>query len=124
MKKHGTDGKRRVWRKLHFAVDTDTHEIIVVELILSGVTDVEVLPNLLKQTHRSIKEISGDCIYDTRECHRVKSEHLKQLLGVSLTLRNYNAQVRETHAIIKALNKLTGISMPKLNMSFKIKQLI
>jgi hypothetical protein len=57
VKKHGTDGKRRVWRKLHLAVDTDTHEIIVVELILSGVTDVELLPNLLKQTHRSIKEI-------------------------------------------------------------------
>ncbi|CCO50352.1 transposase (fragment) [Vibrio nigripulchritudo SOn1] len=26
VKKHGTDGKRRVWRKLHLAVDTNTHE--------------------------------------------------------------------------------------------------
>lgn len=32
VKKHGTDGKRRVWRKLHLAVDTDTHEIVAVEL--------------------------------------------------------------------------------------------
>jgi hypothetical protein len=39
VKKHGTDGKRRVWRKLHLAVDTDTHEIIAAELTLSGVTD-------------------------------------------------------------------------------------
>lgn len=70
MKKHGTDGKRRVWRKLHLAVDTDTHEIFAAELTLSGVTDAEVLPNLLKQTRRSIKEISGDGAYDTRECHR------------------------------------------------------
>ncbi len=54
MRKHGTDGKRRVWRKLHLAVDTDTHEIIAAELALSGVTDVEVLPNLLKQTRRTI----------------------------------------------------------------------
>ncbi|MCV5990064.1 transposase, partial [Escherichia coli] len=68
VKKHGTDGKRRVWRKLHLAVDTDTHEIIAAELTLSGVTDAEVLPNLLKQTRRSIKEISGDGAYDTREC--------------------------------------------------------
>ncbi|MFA0178754.1 transposase, partial [Vibrio lentus] len=52
--------KRRVWRKLHIAVDTNTHEIIAAELSLSTVTDGEVLPNLLKQTRRSILEVSGD----------------------------------------------------------------
>ncbi len=31
VKKHDTDGKRRVWRKLHIAVDTSTHEIIAAE---------------------------------------------------------------------------------------------
>lgn len=67
VKKHGTDGKRRAWRKLHLAVDTDTHEIIATELTLPGVTDDEVL---LKQTRRAIKEISGNFAYDTRECHR------------------------------------------------------
>ncbi|GEA60589.1 hypothetical protein [Vibrio comitans] len=40
-----TDGKRQVWRELHLAVDTDTHEIIAVEPTLSGVTDAEVQPN-------------------------------------------------------------------------------
>ncbi len=29
-----TDGKRRVWRKLHLAVDSYTHEIIAAELTL------------------------------------------------------------------------------------------
>jgi len=38
---------------------------------------------------------------------------VKQRLGSSLTLRNYNAQVGETYAMIKALNKLTGIGMPE-----------
>ncbi|TNY60129.1 transposase, partial [Vibrio parahaemolyticus] len=65
----GTDGKRRVWRKLHLAVDTSTHEIVAAELSLSNVTDAEVLPNLLKQTRRRIIEISGDGAYDTRNCH-------------------------------------------------------
>ena len=46
--KHGTDGKRRVWRELHLAVDTSIHEIIDAELSLSTVTDSEVLPNLFK----------------------------------------------------------------------------
>ena len=69
VKKHGTDGKRRVWRKLHIAVDTSTHEIAASELSLSNVTDAEVLPNLLNQTRRKIIEISGDSAYDTRNCH-------------------------------------------------------
>ncbi|MDN3617163.1 IS5-like element ISVba2 family transposase [Vibrio gallaecicus] len=168
VKKHGTDGKRRVWRKLHIAVDTNTHEIIAAELSLSTVTDGEVLPNILKQTRRSIHEVSGDGAYDTRACHdaikikravalippregaafwerghprnlavgchklygsnkywkerygyhkRSLSEtamyRVKQLLGGRLSLRHYNAQVGETYAMIKALNKLTGLGMPE-----------
>ncbi|MGL1451800.1 transposase, partial [Vibrio parahaemolyticus] len=69
VKKHGTDGKRRVWRKLHIAVDTSTHEIVAAELSLSNVTDDEVLHNLLKQTSRKIIEISGDGANDTRNFH-------------------------------------------------------
>jgi len=38
---------------------------------------------------------------------------VKQLLGGKLSLRNYNAQVGETYAMIKALNKLTGLGMPE-----------
>ncbi len=49
VKKHGTDGKRRVWRKLHLAVDTSTHEIVAAELSLSNVTDAEVLPTYLSR---------------------------------------------------------------------------
>ncbi|MDF4341090.1 IS5 family transposase [Vibrio parahaemolyticus] len=168
VKKHGTDGKRRVWRKLHLAVDTNTHEIIAAELSLSNVTDAEVLPNLLKQTRRKIVEISGDGAYDTKACYeaiRIKravalipprdgaafwerghprnlgvacqklygsNKHwkqrygyhkrslsetamyrVKQLLGGKLSMRDYNAQVGETYAMIKALNKLTGLGMPK-----------
>ncbi len=168
VKKHGIDGKRRVWRKLHLAVDTSTHEIVAAELSLLNVTDAEVLPNLLKQTRRRIIEISGDGAYDTRDCHdairfkravplippregaafwenghprnlavgcqrlygsnnkwkkrygyhkRSLSEtvmyRVKQLLGGRLSLRNYNAQVGETYAMNKALNKLTGLGMPE-----------
>ncbi len=38
---------------------------------------------------------------------------VKQLLGGKLSLRNYNAQVGETYAMIKALNKLAGLGMPE-----------
>ena len=60
VKIHGTDGKRRMWRKLHLAVNADTNDIIAVELSLSHVTDTdtdtdtdtEVFPHLLKQTRK------------------------------------------------------------------------
>lgn len=52
--KHGTDGKRRVWRKLHITVDDSTLEVVKAELSLSNVTDAGVFPNLLKQTRRRI----------------------------------------------------------------------
>lgn len=39
---------------------------------------------------------------------------VKQIMGASLTLRNYNAQVGETYAMLKVLNKLTGIGMPQI----------
>ena len=35
------------------------------------------------------------------------------LLSGKLSLGNDNAQVGETYAMIKALNKLTGLGMPK-----------
>ncbi len=40
----------------HLAIDTSTHEIVAAELSLSGVTDGEVLPNLLQQTRRTSKQ--------------------------------------------------------------------
>ncbi|ATF09894.1 Mobile element protein [Candidatus Enterovibrio altilux] len=54
--KHDTDGKLRVWRKLHLAEDIHTYQI-----------DGEVLPNLLKQTHQRINEISGGDACDARQ---------------------------------------------------------
>lgn len=38
---------------------------------------------------------------------------VKQLLGARLSLRNYNAQVDGPYTMIKALEKVTGLGMPK-----------
>ncbi|MET2898756.1 IS5 family transposase [Vibrio rotiferianus] len=166
-KKHGAE-KRRLWRKLHLAVDADTHQVVSAELSLSTVTDGEVLPELLKKTHRKIKSISGDGAYDTRLCYQAierkkakplipprtgaaywenrhprnqavacqrihgSNEHwkktsgyhsrsisetamsrYKRLLGSSLSLRDYDAQVGEAYAAVRALNKLTSLGMPQ-----------
>ncbi len=167
-KKHGQE-RRRIWRKLHLAVDSKTHEIICADLSLNNVTDSEAFPGLIRQTHRKIRAASADGAYDTRLCHdelrRKKISALipprkgagywpgeyadrnravanqrmtgsnarwkwttdynrrsiaetamyrvKQLFGGSLTLRDYDGQVEEAMALVRALNKMTKAGMPE-----------
>lgn len=70
VRKHGTE-KRRVWRKVHLAVDADTHQIVSAEVSMDGVHDSEVLPTLINPLRRKIAKVSADGAYDTRECHRL-----------------------------------------------------
>ncbi|WP_094284668.1 IS5 family transposase [Klebsiella variicola] len=168
VKKHGQE-RRRIWRKLHLAVDSKTHEIICADLSLNNVTDSEAFPGLIRQTHRKIRAASADGAYDTRLCHdelrRKKISALipprkgagywpgeyadrnravanqrmtgsnarwkwttdynrrsiaetamyrvKQLFGGSLTLRDYDGQVAEAMALVRALNKMTKAGMPE-----------
>ena len=168
VKKHGNE-KRRTWRKLHLAVDVDTHEVISAEVSLVNVGDSEVLPTLLNPLRRKIHAVSGDGAYDTKECHKVlqrkgitplipprksagywdtghprneavkalKNDALAQwkvdsgyhdrsisettmsrykgLASGQLSLRNYNAQVGEALANVKAMNKVIGLGMPVRN---------
>lgn len=68
VKKHCKE-HRRVWRKLHNAVDGKTHEVICTDLSLNNVTDVEAFTTLFRQTHRKIRVAAAVGAYDTRLCH-------------------------------------------------------
>ncbi|MCV6022400.1 IS5/IS1182 family transposase, partial [Escherichia coli] len=56
------------------------------------------------------RNLAGGCQkrygYHKRSLSETAMYRVKQLLGGRLSLRNYNAQVGETYAMIKALNKL------------------
>ncbi len=67
VKKHGKE-RRRIWRKLHLAVDSNTHEVVCADLSLNNVTDSEAFPGLIRQTHRKIRAAAADGAYDTRLC--------------------------------------------------------
>ncbi|MDC3482031.1 IS5 family transposase [Escherichia coli] len=168
VRKHGKE-RRRIWRKLHLAVDSNTHEVVCADLSLNNVTDSEAFPGLIRQTHRKIRAAAADGAYDTRLCHdelrrkkisalipprkgagywpgeyadrnrAVANQRLsgsnarwkwtteynrrsiaetamyrmKQLLGDSLTLRDYDGQVAEAMAMVRALNRMTKAGMPK-----------
>ncbi|MFA0164641.1 IS5 family transposase, partial [Vibrio splendidus] len=66
--KHGAE-KRRTWRKLHLAVDVETHEAISAEVSLVSVGDSEVLPTLLNPLRRKVDTVSADGAYDTKSCY-------------------------------------------------------
>ncbi|MEZ9128122.1 IS5 family transposase [Vibrio splendidus] len=68
VKKHGAE-KRRTWRKLHLAVDVETHEAISAEISLVSVGDSEVMPTLLNPLRRKVDTVSADGAYDTKSCY-------------------------------------------------------
>ena len=54
VRKHGQD-KRRIWRKVHLAVDADTHEIVSAQGSLDSVHDSKILPTFPNPLRRKIK---------------------------------------------------------------------
>src|ERR1700676_229348 len=61
--KHGKRSRRR-WRKLHLAIDANSHEIVAVELTPDEVGDVTAVPDLLDQIDGSVASVTGDGAYD------------------------------------------------------------
>ena len=68
-RKHG-GAKRRVWRKVHLAVDEATLEVRAVEVTGGGVGDAPMLPGLLSPipADQPIASITADGAYDGRAC--------------------------------------------------------
>ena len=64
VRQHGA-GKRRTWRKVHLAVDPNTHEIVAALTTENSVHDVAAVKPLLKQIKEPVKSFRADGIYDT-----------------------------------------------------------
>ena len=68
-RKHG-GAKRRVWRKVHLAIDDATLEVRAVEVTGSGPGDAPMLPSLLSQipADEPISSVTADGAYDPHAC--------------------------------------------------------
>ncbi|WP_228307209.1 transposase, partial [Klebsiella pneumoniae] len=51
--------------------------------------------------------------YNRRSIAETAMYRVKQLFGGSLTLRDYDGQVAEAMALVRALNKMTKVGMPE-----------
>ena len=70
VRKHGYS-KRRTWRKLHLAIDAESHEIQAVSLTGAGVDDAEEVDHLLQPIDRPVASAAADGAYDKRKVYRV-----------------------------------------------------
>jgi hypothetical protein len=59
-------GKKRMYVKLHFAVNKETHEVVSMEVSADDVHDVKARPGLVEASGRRLRvaEVLGDGTYD------------------------------------------------------------
>jgi len=64
-------GKKKRYVKLHFAVNTETHEVIAMEISTDDVHDVKALPGLVEGAERNVRvaRLYGDGAYDSGEVY-------------------------------------------------------
>ncbi len=70
VRKHGAE-KRRVWRKLHLAVDPATHDIVAAQVSLENVHDAQMLSTLLNPLRRKLGRVYADGAYDSKASHQL-----------------------------------------------------
>jgi len=64
-------GKKKRYVKLHFAVNTVTHEVVAMEISTDDVHDVRALPGLVEGAERNVRvaRVYGDGAYDSGEVY-------------------------------------------------------
>jgi len=57
--------------KLHFAVNTVTHEVVAMEVSTDDMHDVRALPGLVEESERNVRvaKVIGDGAYDSGEVY-------------------------------------------------------
>ena len=73
VRQHGVD-KRRGWRKIHLAVDPDSHAILAQLLTEPGTHDASAASELLNQIDAPLETFYGDGAYDRRPVYELLAE--------------------------------------------------
>ncbi len=79
VRKHGYS-KRRTWRKLHLAIDAETHEIQAVMVTEAKVDDAEMVEPLLEPIDREVAGAAADGADDQRRVYRVLEPRTGRIL--------------------------------------------
>ena len=69
VRQHGWS-RRRLWRKLHLAVDEATGQVLAHQLTPGNVNDGPILPELLDRIEGPLGQVSADKAYDSFRSHK------------------------------------------------------
>lgn len=69
VEQHGKERKKK-WKKIHVAIDPDTHEVILTDVTGRSKHDSQMLPGFLERIGGRIGRVYGDGAYDTRKCYQ------------------------------------------------------
>jgi IS5 family transposase len=66
-------GKKKRYVKLHFAVNTETHEVVAMEVSTDDAHDVKALPGLVDEAEGNVRvaKVYGDGAYDSGDVYRL-----------------------------------------------------
>lgn len=67
--RHG-ESRHQLWRKLHIAMDAESHEILAATMTESVRLDGNYLPELIDKIKGQIAQITGDGAYDKKNCYQ------------------------------------------------------
>lgn len=93
---HGK-AKRRVWRKLHLALDADTGEFLACVTTEGSAADSPQLPALLEQIEGKMDQASLDGAYDSWKVYELLEER-----GATVTIPPRAGSVIRQHGNVKA----------------------
>lgn len=107
---HGK-GKQRTWRKLHVAINPDSHQTVSMELTKADVADCTAMPKLVKGL-KKIKNMFGDGGYTSKDCFdAIANIGAKPVIairsGLSLA-KNPSKGLKERNRIIREFWKAGG----------------
>ncbi len=103
--------KKRLWRKLHLAINSQTQMIEAVELTELGVQDCEGFTSLLTRIEDPIETTIGDGAYDRFSCYEV----MEKRGGIGIFPPQHNAVTSQERpankkkASAKAVEKRDGV---------------
>jgi len=77
-------GKKKRYVKLHFAVNTVTHEVVAMEVSTDDVHDVRVLPGLVEEVEGNVRvaRLLGDGAYDSSRVYSLLED-----LGIGVVVK-------------------------------------
>ena len=89
VRQHGVS-KRRTWRKLHFAVDEATGDIVAETLTDNSVDDADQVSPLVDQVESSLRAFAGDGAYDKQKVYdtlRDRGQQQHQAIAIKIPPR-------------------------------------